>query len=533
MNPLPLRRVSAAAVLLPFVLLIASAPAADAAVTTWPAGYECSIETLVIEPTTAPAFTWPTTKPGAHNVFSVTGSGTAQCGFRGQGKTPASVKYGVAAGEDPHNNNDARLYQCQTGASSSGGLFAVTDAVGNSYAISIAILWLEGMSTPSEPALISTVPAARASLSAGVISFVPFGTDRCGGQPVSHLVLQGGSVAYQSTTSCTDDPLCVEVVGRLGDAVDELVDDPMPDSSGYSYTRGDPFTPGDDGSASGTWPENAGTPPCTPDAETGDVCQPLAPTSSDVILDQEGAEGVAARVGARSLDPGGSGWGMSVQPSLVLDDPDLRRLGVRQVRRVVPWDVALRPFKDTACGPKGDPGGSTAEYADLKNWVRKAKASGAEILISFGHCKQGTEWDVLPKPSQYKEAILRFMRNRNFQGIRWFTSWNEPNHKEQPTSVTRSGSLFGAFRAGQYWRVFNRLCRSPDYPFSCSVAAGEFLDDASFNASYFNEYKRGLGGRQPTVWAFHAYSTGQQNNYSRWDQFRRSTSRPDAPDPKI
>jgi hypothetical protein len=63
-----------------------------------------------------------------------------------------------------------------------------------------------------------------------------------------------------------------------------------------------------------------------------------------------------------------------------------------------------------------------------------------------------------------------------------------------------------------------------------------FLDDASFTDAYFKEYKRGLGGRQPTVWAFHAYTTGTTGSlgdYRRWDKFRRATSRPDAPDPKI
>jgi len=208
------------------------------------------------------------------------------------------------------------------------------------------------------------------------------------------------------------------------------------------------------------------------------------------------------------------------------------------VRIIVPWDVAERPFRRTACDPD-DPskprgGDVNGQYAHLKDWVRNAKAQGRTILVSFGRCARQPEYATLPTPRQYKRAILRFLNNRNFQGIQFFTAWNEPNSDGQPTSTVKNGDT-GPKRAGQFWSSFQKLCVDPDYRYRCTVAAGDFVDDRFF-PGYFPKYRRAMT-RQPSVWAIHPYVAGNQlgstRRADRMKAFIRATRRSDAADPKI
>jgi hypothetical protein len=323
------------------------------------------------------------------------------------------------------------------------------------------------------------------------------------------------------------------------------VDDPDPaPTGGYVDDRDDPAQPGDDGSVAptGTHAHETGE-YCRPDAEVEEDCsEPNEATESDHLLLLEGQMSVGAlaqqRATAPSLQAGGEGWGMSTQRASDLANAHFRALNVVHLRRVVPWDVALRPFKATACGAQGDPGGPSAEYAETKRWFAEAKRiPGAQITISFGRCKQQGEYGRLPKVSEYKEAVRRFLDNPYFAGVRWFTAWNEPNDEGQPTSVAKrraagASDYSGAYRAGQFWSQLNRFCKSADFMYQCSVAAGDFVDSNLLSAAFFNEYRRGMT-RQPTVWAYHGYENGASNSFARYDWFRRMTSRSDKPDPPI
>lgn len=237
------------------------------------------------------------------------------------------------------------------------------------------------------------------------------------------------------------------------------------------------------------------------------------------------------------LSPGGTGWGLATELPGNIEEPGYRELAPKRVRKIVPWDVALRPFKDTACSKFAEDRGTTerkdyalTQYQRAKDWVRKAKADQSQIVISFGKCANGfkknaypSEAGVLPTTTEYKEAIRRFLGNRNFKGVvTEFTSWNEPNSKGQPTSAAKSGSITkGATAAAQYWMVFRDLCKGPTSATpKCVVAAGEFVDDDQFSSgAYYRVYRKAITGVMPTVWAFHPYVAASSPIIARFDRF--------------
>lgn len=305
------------------------------------------------------------------------------------------------------------------------------------------------------------------------------------------------------------------------------VSDGPSDTTGYSYDIDDPFTPGDTGAAEGDFDAPPYTQFCTPDAEVEEDCTEPDTDNGEA---SERALSAPAPSGPSARAVTASGWGMAFQSHTDFDRPELAELNPRRVRIVVPWDTALRPFKATACGAQGD---VNANYANAKEWVRKALAQSREVLVSFGRCAQGSEYGTRPSLPQYKEAISRFVNNRNFKGIRFYSSWNEPNSDGQPTSRAKSPASDewqGARWAAKAWSWFAGYCRKDAHP--CTVAAGEFVDGDDFQPTYLKQYKAALT-RQPTVWAFHPYVAGQTDNLTRLERFLDVTRRTDGPSPKI
>lgn len=215
-------------------------------------------------------------------------------------------------------------------------------------------------------------------------------------------------------------------------------------------------------------------------------------------------------------------YGISDQDALVnrrsFADSRLQALNVRRERLIVPYDLVSRA---KASGPK-DPG--CTDYLFVRDWIKDVISQNNETisenaapirepLISFEHRRSPGGITTLPKlrpdgqpnaagaPFAYSTAIGDFMAM--FPAVGVYTAWNEPNNRiTQPTNSNDSTQATRARRAGQFYReLFERCGRGS----RCLVAAGDFLDDASFNSNYRSLYFSGMGRRQPPVWAFHAY----------------------------
>ena len=191
------------------------------------------------------------------------------------------------------------------------------------------------------------------------------------------------------------------------------------------------------------------------------------------------------------------GWGVAhevpdsvggVQPGM-FNDQRFRNLGVRYVRKILPWDIMLRDklFREAAeeggrerlnyrCATQqrgSDPGYDDFSLPEFYRWYERATRLRLRVLVSFGATRSRPYYCYLPTPSEYQAALLRF--RREFPAVKTVSSWNEPNHSAQPTSrkhnpydcencpISRYASDYrnGAYVAGRLWRKAKEICDDP------------------------------------------------------------------------
>jgi YD repeat-containing protein len=169
-----------------------------------------------------------------------------------------------------------------------------------------------------------------------------------------------------------------------------------------------------------------------------------------------------------------------------------------------------------------------------------------------------------PTVSQYKAAVEKFLYptpptekthgHAILASVHYFTPWNEPNlrpfnssgERKKPTwSPTEAVYQYqnpeklegrsqiapnGAYLAARYWRALSDLCvkREGETKQGCYVAAGEFIDSDMPNArvgaggAYLTQYLKGLEGKTPYRWAWHAYHDGAHAGETRYTGRRRA-----------
>lgn len=186
--------------------------------------------------------------------------------------------------------------------------------------------------------------------------------------------------------------------------------------------------------------------------------------------------------------------GLGDQTLEMLKDPRFRRLGVRHVRLVAPWDMALR------------------ERAELRAWVDAARGAGAEPFLALNHARgQQCPKDPCSAPSAKRfERAFRAMRER-FPEVRTFSTWNEPNHASQPVRG-RPGLV------ADYYEVMERVCGD------CTIVAADVVGDSSARA-FVRGFRRAIGG-EPELWGLHNYPDTNRFSFSGTRDFLRATKAP-------
>ena len=324
--------------------------------------------------------------------------------------------------------------------------------------------------------------------------------------------------------------------GGTSNGCPEIGPDPtQPEIPGDSANRDNPFA-GNDDATEGDWGDGEYASCFDDGAGDGNYCpgdsganpmealvvrEPSLNSLTDVEDALAGATGSTLDGDRRpNLQPNGAGWGLATQQSGFFGDGRFVNLGLTKLRRTVPWDVVLREQRKTSCdldNAQGDQANHNEYVATRKFLTEASQLQGVDIQIAFERCKNSGEWDVIPSVAEYDEAVRAFRREFNDPSFRImsYSAWNEPSHKDQPTSKVRRGNTYaGAKQAAWYWRHLKRACDNvlaADAGLKpCIPVAGDFNDPGTFHQKYFTEYKRGLAGRRPNVWGFHPYSTGRQ-----------------------
>lgn len=209
--------------------------------------------------------------------------------------------------------------------------------------------------------------------------------------------------------------------------------------------------------------------------------------------------------------------------------------GLQKVRLIVPYDV-MRGMKKADGTPNCTPLDTNTDdpyriaYYRVAEWIEAASANGMTVMVSFNRSvveEDGVQLVAPPDVGTYTMAVEAFVDEFWF-AVRDFTAWNEPNHSDQPTSIERSVKLFGAGRemdgarlAARYFNALREICSV-----RCFVAAGDFAESSFPVAArpkppagrYFATYEKYLT-TNPSIWAYHAYSSIADRNAGRLMNF--------------
>lgn len=164
--------------------------------------------------------------------------------------------------------------------------------------------------------------------------------------------------------------------------------------------------------------------------------------------------------------------GIADQKADLFGDARFQGLGVRHVRRSIPWDAMRYGW----------------QVAELDEWLNAAQAAGVTPLITFARSRHASRRHLVPTPAQVLSAFRAF--RQRYPWVTEFAASNESNHGGEPTH--RRPDL-----AARYYVGMKRAC------VSCKILAADLLDIGNM-VSWVRRFIR-AAGHQPRYWGFHNY----------------------------
>jgi hypothetical protein len=183
--------------------------------------------------------------------------------------------------------------------------------------------------------------------------------------------------------------------------------------------------------------------------------------------------------------------GIGEQQSSFFLDKRWQALDAPHVRYVIAWDTFRR---------------NGWEQALLHEYMQRARAAKAKVLISFGHSFQRGRQLKAPTRLQFIREFRKF--RRRYPEVKTFQTWNEANHGTQP--VWKKPGL-----AASYYNAMRRTC--PE----CTITAPSVLDAPNMTW-YVQRFKRKT--RYPVrVWAIHNHIDANRHRTSGTRELLRIT----------
>jgi hypothetical protein len=177
--------------------------------------------------------------------------------------------------------------------------------------------------------------------------------------------------------------------------------------------------------------------------------------------------------------------GLGDQHANVFTDARFQALGLRHVRVVTPWNVAL----------------SRGDRAWLDDWMASAEVAGVKPFVSFG-AAHGSRCPrrpcKLPTTAAFERAFRAF--RARYPAVRTIGVWNEANHRSQPTFRYPE-------QAAAYFNVVRRRCRG------CRVVAADVIDDRNM-VRWLGRFRAVARGAR--LWGLHNYRDGNPRRGQRY-----------------
>ena len=141
--------------------------------------------------------------------------------------------------------------------------------------------------------------------------------------------------------------------------------------------------------------------------------------------------------------------GIADQNAAMFAAPKYRSLKLKITRYFIRWDARNVP----------------GDIAAADNFVRTARKRHIRVLMHISTNTFVEKAAHLPSLSEYRRYVGYLVRHYRKLGVRDWGSWNEMNHKTQPTYKSPK-------RAAQFFKTMRSVCRG------CSIVALDALDQA-------------------------------------------------------
>ena len=177
--------------------------------------------------------------------------------------------------------------------------------------------------------------------------------------------------------------------------------------------------------------------------------------------------------------------GLGDQNSAVFSDARFQVLGIKRVRVITPWNVAL----------------SRGDRNWLDDWMAKAQAAGVDPLVSFG-AAHGSRCPArpckLPTTATFDRAFRAF--RARYPQVRTIGVWNEANHRSQPTFRSPE-------QAALFFNIIKKRCRG------CRVVAADVIDDRNM-VRWVTRFRAVARGAR--LWGLHNYRDSNPRRGQRY-----------------
>src|SRR4051794_4030159 len=165
--------------------------------------------------------------------------------------------------------------------------------------------------------------------------------------------------------------------------------------------------------------------------------------------------------------------GIGEQSPAIFADPNWAALGSPDVRYIAPWDSLM--------GPRW-------QRAELDAYMSAARASGARVLLVFGHSRVAKRRHTLPSPRVFRHEFHKF--RKRYPWVTNYLTWNEANHCSQPTCHKPAS-------AARFYDILRSDCPR------CTVSAPALLDTPDM-PRWVRAFEHKAKHRV-TIWSLHNY----------------------------
>ena len=174
------------------------------------------------------------------------------------------------------------------------------------------------------------------------------------------------------------------------------------------------------------------------------------------------------------------------QSQAMFDAPAYKALHLKRTRYFIRWDARRVP----------------ADLARADAYVKRARASHIKVLMHISTNTFTPKKAHLPSVSEYRRYVGFLVRRYRKLGVTEWGTWNEANHKTQPTYRSPS-------RAAAFFKTMRSLCKG------CSIVALDILDQAG-STRYIQRFYRALGSKRrfARIVGVHNYSDTNRANHA-------------------